>query len=142
MKELAKVQVPRFVADWYEKKPETWEYRLWEYLVDWHEKEVDDPFREWIDDTPDAFSILVHMSENGYIVPVMEPAELIGEFDTAVSRLEKDLTEYNEWDGWSEGYTWEEGCDFFRYSSDQFLKRTDDLMSILGQIMPVPKSNK
>lgn len=65
--ELQKVQVPQFVADWYEEHKDDFEYNLWEYLTDWEEQEPSD-FKNWINDEYNTFQTLVNMHQFGYTV--------------------------------------------------------------------------
>lgn len=59
--------VPQFVADWYEKYKENIDYELWEYLVDWVNREPSD-FKEWLNTEYGAFQTLVNMHQFGYEV--------------------------------------------------------------------------
>lgn len=65
--EREKVTVPQFVADWYEENKDSFDYNLWEYLVDWEEQEPSD-FKNWINNRNNAFQILVNMHQFGYTV--------------------------------------------------------------------------
>lgn len=40
--------------------------------------------------------------------------------ETQKKRLHLLNEEYYEWRGWEEGYTWEDGADFFRRMADSF----------------------
>lgn len=59
--------VPQFVADWYEKYKENIDYELWEYLVDWVNREPSD-FKEWLNTEYGTFQTLVNMHQFGYEV--------------------------------------------------------------------------
>ena len=65
--EPQKVQVPQFVADWYEENKDSFDYNLWEYLTDWEEQEPSD-FKNWINDEYNTFKTLVNMHQFGYEV--------------------------------------------------------------------------
>lgn len=65
--ESQKVEVPQFVADWYEKHKENFEYDLWEYLTDWEEQEPS-YFKNWINNENNTFQTLVNMHQFGYKV--------------------------------------------------------------------------
>ena len=65
--EPQKVQVPQFVADWYEKNKDSFDYNLWEYLTDWEEQKPSD-FKNWINDEYNTFQTLVNMHQFGYEV--------------------------------------------------------------------------
>lgn len=62
-----KVTIPQFVADWYEENKDSFDYNLWEYLVDWEEQEPSD-FKNWINNRNNAFQTLVNMHQFGYEV--------------------------------------------------------------------------
>ena len=59
--------VPQFVADWYEENKDSFDYNLWEYLIDWKKQEPSD-FKNWINDRNNAFQTLVNMHQFGYTV--------------------------------------------------------------------------
>lgn len=65
--EHEKVAVPQFVADWYEKNKDSFDYNLWEYLTEWERQEPSD-FKNWINDKDIAFQTLVNMHQFGYEV--------------------------------------------------------------------------
>ncbi len=65
--ESKKVTVPQFVADWYEKNKDSFDYNLWEYLTDWEEQKPSD-FKNWINDEYNTFQTLVNMHQFGYEV--------------------------------------------------------------------------
>lgn len=65
--EPQKVTVPQFVADWYEKNKDSFDYNLWEYLTEWERQEPSD-FKNWINDKDIAFQTLVNMHQFGYEV--------------------------------------------------------------------------
>lgn len=67
LKKFEKVTIPQFVADWYEENKDSFDYNLWEYLVDWEEQEPSD-FKNWINNRNNAFQILVNMHQFGYTV--------------------------------------------------------------------------
>lgn len=58
--------VPQYVADWYEKNKDGFDYNLWEYLTDWEKQELTD-FKEWINNN-NTFQTLVNMHQFGYEV--------------------------------------------------------------------------
>ena len=61
------VEVPQFVADWYEKNKGSFDYNLWQYLTDWEEIEPSD-FKNWINEECNIFQTLVNMHQFGYTV--------------------------------------------------------------------------
>lgn len=67
--EREKVKVPQFVADWYEERKDDFDYNLWEYLVYWDYKKLDD-FKNWIMNGAkhDPLITLVNMHQFGYEV--------------------------------------------------------------------------
>ena len=65
--EPQKPVVPQFVADWYEKNKDSFDYNLWEYLTEWERQEPSD-FKNWINDKDIAFQTLVNMHQFGYEV--------------------------------------------------------------------------
>ena len=67
LKKFEKVTIPQFVADWYEENKDSFDYNLWEYLVDWEEQEPSD-FKNWINNRNNAFQIIVNMHQFGYTV--------------------------------------------------------------------------
>ena len=67
LNEPQKPVVPQFVADWYEKNKDSFDYNLWEYLTEWERQEPSD-FKNWINDKDIAFQTLVNMHQFGYEV--------------------------------------------------------------------------
>lgn len=65
--EQRKPVVPQFVADWYEKNKDSFDYNLWQYLTDWEEIEPSD-FKNWINEECNIFQTLVNMHQFGYTV--------------------------------------------------------------------------
>lgn len=65
--EPQKPVVPKFVADWYEKNKDDFDYNLWGYLTEWKRQEPSD-FKNWINDKDIAFQTLVNMHQFGYEV--------------------------------------------------------------------------
>lgn len=67
--EPEKVTIPQFVADWYEENKDNFDYKLWEYLVDWDRQDPSD-FKEWMaeGDKYEPLIILVNMHQFGYEV--------------------------------------------------------------------------
>lgn len=65
--EQQKPVVPQFVADWYEKNKDSFDYNLWQYLTDWEEIEPSD-FKNWINEECNIFQTLVNMHQFGYTV--------------------------------------------------------------------------
>jgi hypothetical protein len=65
--EPQKVTVPQFVADWYEKNKNNLDYNIWNYVYDWEDQE-DDEFRNWFNNSKDAFQTLVNMHQFGCTV--------------------------------------------------------------------------
>lgn len=65
--ESQKVTVPQFVADWYEENKYDLEYNLWNYIMDW-DKIEDDEFKNWFNNSSEAFQTLVNMHQFGYTV--------------------------------------------------------------------------
>lgn len=69
--ELNKPVVKQFVADWYEKNKDSFDYNLWEYLTDWEKQESSD-FKNWINNENNAFQTIVNMHQFGYTVEEKE----------------------------------------------------------------------
>lgn len=66
--EPQKVVVPQFVADWYEKHKDDFEFNVWDYVFMFNEKEKSD-FKEWFNDIgTKSFQTLVNMHQFGYEV--------------------------------------------------------------------------
>lgn len=65
--EREKVQVPQFVADWYEGKKDSLEYNLWNYVYEWEDQEEDE-FKNWVNHSNKAFQTIVNMHQFGYEV--------------------------------------------------------------------------
>ena len=65
--EPQKVQVPQYVADWYEKHKSNLEYELWNYIRDWEDQKPSE-FKRWFDKSNNAFRTLVNMHQFGYTV--------------------------------------------------------------------------
>lgn len=60
--------VPQYVADWYEKHKDDYDYELWFYFSSWDRQE-DDDFKEWIkEDKNQSIITLVNMHQFGYEV--------------------------------------------------------------------------
>ena len=60
--------VPQYVADWYEKHKDGYDYELWDYFSNWDRQE-DDDFKEWIrEDKNQPILTLVSMHQFGYEV--------------------------------------------------------------------------
>lgn len=60
--------VPQYVADWYEKHKDDYDYELWIYFSSWDRQE-DDDFKEWIrEDKNQPMITLVNMHQLGYEV--------------------------------------------------------------------------
>ena len=65
--EPQKVQVPQFVADWYEEHKSNLDYELWNYVSDWEDQKPSE-FKEWFNKSNKAFQTLVNMHQFGYTV--------------------------------------------------------------------------
>lgn len=65
--EPQKVQVPQYVADWYEKHKSNLEYELWNYIRDWEDQKPSE-FKRWFDKSNNAFRTIVNMHQFGYEV--------------------------------------------------------------------------
>ena len=65
--EREEVQVPQFVADWYERKKDSLDYNLWNYVYEWEDQEEDE-FKNWVNHSNKAFQTIVNMHQFGYEV--------------------------------------------------------------------------
>lgn len=66
--EPKKVKVPQFVADWYEKHKDDFEYDIWEYILHW-DKQQKSEFYEWMNRVKNKpIQTLVNMHQFGYEV--------------------------------------------------------------------------
>lgn len=62
------VEVPKFVADWYEKHKDDLEYDIWEYILHWG-KQQNSEFYEWMNHANNKpFQTLANMHQFGYEV--------------------------------------------------------------------------
>lgn len=62
------VEVPQFVADWFEENKGNLDYKIWEYINDSHEIS-DDVFWQWfIGVSTNPFETLIRMKLDGYTV--------------------------------------------------------------------------
>lgn len=62
------VEVPQFVADWYEKHKNNFNFRVWDYVYMFDSKDESD-FTRWLNDSSvDSFQTLVNMHQFGYKV--------------------------------------------------------------------------
>ena len=69
--EREKVQVPQFVADWYEENKDDFELNLWLYLTEFDEENIDmsERFGIWLgDEDNNPIQTLVNMHQFGYEV--------------------------------------------------------------------------
>lgn len=60
-------EVHQYVADWYEENKDSLDYNLWNYIMDWEDQE-DDVFKNWFNNSKEAFQTLVNMHQFGYTV--------------------------------------------------------------------------
>lgn len=58
-------EVPQYVADWYEENKKNLDYNLWNYAYDWEDQE-DDEFKNWFNNSKDAFQTIINMHQFGY----------------------------------------------------------------------------
>ena len=65
--EQTKVEVPQFVADWYEEVKDDFDYKLWNAIYKYVSGQGS-KISDWINVTEDAFLTLVNMHQFGYIV--------------------------------------------------------------------------
>lgn len=66
--EPQKVNVPQFVANWYEKHKYNFEFNMWDYVYRFDTQE-DTSFKEWLNDSKtESFKTLVNMHQFGYEV--------------------------------------------------------------------------
>ena len=66
--EPQKVQVPQFVADWYEECKGNLEYNIWSYIYNWEQKEKSE-FKKWLDiGRNNPIQTLINMHQFGYTV--------------------------------------------------------------------------
>lgn len=68
--ELQKVQVPQFVADWYEANKDDFEYNVWDWISSKDEPEkIQSEFAFWVNDAENnPIQTLVNMHQFGYTV--------------------------------------------------------------------------
>lgn len=68
--EPQKVQVPQFVADWYEEHKDEFEYNVWDWLSSKSElRKIDSKFAFWLNDVDNTpIQTLVNMHQFGYEV--------------------------------------------------------------------------
>lgn len=67
--ESEKPVVPQYVADWYEENKCYFEWNLYNFCVDFHERKVQEDLREWFaDNTNEPIETLVMMHKFGYEV--------------------------------------------------------------------------
>nr|DAT16226.1 MAG TPA: Protein of unknown function (DUF1642) [Caudoviricetes sp.] len=60
--------VPQFVADWYEKHKDDFEFEVWNYMYMFDEK-CDSDFKKWVDYSPNKpLQTLVNMHQFGYTI--------------------------------------------------------------------------
>lgn len=62
---VLKPEVPQYVADWYEENKKNLDYNLWNYAYDWEDQE-DDEFKNWVNNSKDAFQTIINMHQFGY----------------------------------------------------------------------------
>ena len=60
-------EVPQYVIDWYEENKGNLDYNLWNYIMDWEDQE-DDAFKNWFNNSKDAFQTIINMHQFGYKV--------------------------------------------------------------------------
>lgn len=66
--EPEKLKVPQFVADWYEKNKDGFEYNVWRYIKNWNSQKKTE-FYEWMNYASNkALQTLVNMHQFGYEV--------------------------------------------------------------------------
>lgn len=65
--EPQKVTVPQFVADWYERNKDNFDYNIWNYVFEWENLEESE-FKNWFNNSNKAFQTLVNMHQFGYTV--------------------------------------------------------------------------
>ena len=58
-------EVPQYVADWYESNKKNLDYNLWNYAYDWEDQE-DDEFKNWFNNSKEAFQTIINMHQFGY----------------------------------------------------------------------------
>ena len=69
MDEPEKPVVPQFVADWYEEHKDNFEWNLYNFCVDFHERKLPDDLYEWFNKLIDKpMETLVMMHKFGYEV--------------------------------------------------------------------------
>ena len=67
--EPRKPVVPQFVADWYEENKDNFEMNLYNFCVDFHQRELPDDLYEWFNKLSDKpIETLVMMHKLGYEV--------------------------------------------------------------------------
>lgn len=65
--ELKEVEIPQFIADWYENSRDDFDYRLWD-LIHSSAKGHNSDITYWIENTEDALITLVKMHLFGYTI--------------------------------------------------------------------------
>lgn len=61
------VEVPQFVADWFEKNEDDLSFKIWGYLINWKLQDKKSDFFKWMKKESECIEILVHM-QDGYKV--------------------------------------------------------------------------
>ena len=61
------VEVPKFVADWFEKNEDDLSFKIWGYLINWKLQDKKSDFFKWMKKESECIEILIHM-QDGYTV--------------------------------------------------------------------------
>lgn len=60
-------EVPQYIADWYESNKKNLDYNLWNYVYAWEDQE-DSEFKNWFNNSTEAFQTIINMHQFGYNV--------------------------------------------------------------------------
>lgn len=62
-----KIEVPQFVADWFENNEDDLSFKIWGYLINWKLQDKKSDFFKWMKNESECIEILIRM-QDGYTV--------------------------------------------------------------------------